>query len=289
MKRVIHRIQALGEKAAQIRTAVESAPAVASSIRDAVSVTAGQLQQLRADVQAGVSGLRVEDEDRLLAALREISDSTDVLGQAGFGLAGVDVELGLLRRVVVRLQKLEDVSLSRLRSLHGSSAGKFAVQALLNALIKAEEMADKVDLPDLTYRELIVDVGPAPTVRVCWRSDLVVVDAEPIAPASRPSTAAPASAPPVLPPPSSILGKGSFFEPRTPSAAPAHPAAETSVPAAVGVPPATPVSGYPLQTDAVAVPSQPTAGIAGTKEAGDWRRAALDRFKRMPDFSKPRH
>jgi hypothetical protein len=84
MKRVIHRIQALGDKAAQLKQVVEGAPAVASGIRDAVAVTASQLQQLRADVQAGVSGLRVEDEDRLLAALREVSASTGLFEQAGF-------------------------------------------------------------------------------------------------------------------------------------------------------------------------------------------------------------
>jgi hypothetical protein len=274
MKRVIHRIQALGDKAAQLKQVVEGAPAVASSIRDAVTVTAGQLQQLRADVQAGVSGLRVEDEDRLLAALREVSASTEVFEQAGFELSGVDVELGLLRRIIVRLDKFEEVSASRLRSIHASSAGQFTVQALLNALIKAEEMAAKVELPGLYYRQLIVDVGPAPTVRVCWRPDTVqdeTVIASPVA-------ASPGPKPPVLPAPSSILGKGSFFEPRHASSPHAE-AAPASVPPVVASPASTP----PASTVAAPVLSALAEG------PGDWKRGALDRFKKMPDLSKPRH
>jgi hypothetical protein len=288
MKKVIHRIQALGEKAAQLKHAVEGAPALAGTIRDAVAVTAGQLQQLRADVQAGVSGLRVEDEDRLLAALREISESTDLFEQAGFGLGGVDVELGLLRRIIVRLEKLEDVSLSRLRSIHADSAGRFAVQALLNALIKAEEMAAKVELPDLTYRELIVDVGPAPTVRVCWRPDTVVVDAEPL-PAK--TTAPPATVPPVLTATPSTFGKGSFFEPRpTAISSVAEPPVSSPVPAET-MTAATPAPVvYPASQPAPSRLASPApTGIVLTAAPGDWKRGALDRFKRMPDLSRSRH
>jgi hypothetical protein len=279
MKKVIHRIQALGEKAAQLKHVVEGAPAVATGIRDAVAVTAGQLQQLRADVQAGVSGLRVEDEDRLLAALREVGTSTELLEEAGYALGGVDVELGLLRRIVVRLEKLEEVGLARLRAIHASSAGRFTVQALLNALIKAEEMAAKVDLPDLTYRQLIVDVGPAPTVRVCWRPDAVVVE-EPVV--TRPAAAA-ATVPPVLSATSSLLGKSSFFQPRE---AP-HSESAPAVPAAAVVPPATPVPASTTLGPA-AVPGLSLTTVEARSAPGDWKRGALDRFKRMPDLSKSR-
>jgi hypothetical protein len=283
MKKVIHRIQALGDKAAQLKQVVEGAPAVASGIRDAVAVTASQLQQLRADVQAGVSGLRVEDEDRLLAALREVSASTGLFEQAGFVLSGVDVELGLLRRIIVRLDKTEEVSIARLRSLHASSAGQFTVQALLNALIKAEEMAAKVELPDLTYRQLIVDVGPAPTVRVCWRPDTLFVEPELVT--ARPASAPSAAMPPVLPVPTSILGKGSFFEPRP--AATASAAQTTSTGAATTeVAPVNPAT-VPLTATAPPAPAPVRAG--GAAGSGDWRRGVLDRFKKMPDLSKPRH
>jgi hypothetical protein len=282
MNRVIHRIQALGDKAAQLKQVVEGAPAVATGIRDAVAVTASQLQQLRADVQAGVSGLRVEDEDRLMAALREVSASTHMFEQAGFELSGVDVELGLLRRIVVRLDKFEEVNLSRLRSLHASSAGQFTMQALLNALIKAEEMAAKVELPNLTYRQLIVDVGPAPTVRVCWRPETELAEPELVA---AKSTAAPPTLPPVLPVPTSILGKGSFFEPRP--AATVAAVQTTSTGAAITE--AAPVSAAaaPLAATTPAAAAPVPAGEAAGR--GDWRRGVLDRFKKMPDLSKPRH
>jgi hypothetical protein len=289
MKRVIHRIQALGDKAAQLKHAVEGAPAVAAGIRDAVAVTAGQLRQLRADVQAGVSGLRVEDEDRLLEALREVSAGNDVFERAGFGVSGVDVELGLLRRIIVRLEKLEEVSLSQLRSIHASSTGRPTLQALLNALIKAEEMAAKVVLPDLTYRELIVDVGPAPTVRVCWRPDTVALDPAPAI--ARPASAATTTAPPLPTSSSSIFGRGSFFEPRPATSSPAaQPAASSLEPATVAA--ATmPGPAGPTQTASVPAgapaPVPVTTGV--TTKTGDWKRGALDRFKRMPDLSKTRH
>jgi hypothetical protein len=289
MKRVIHRIKALGDKATQLKTAVEGAPAVAAGIRDAVAVTASQLRQLRADVQTGVSGLRVEDEDRLIDALREVSAGTDVFEQAGFELSGVDVELGLLRRIVVRLERFEEVSVSRLRSIHAASAGQSTLQALLNALIKAEEMASKVELPDLTYRQLIVDVGPAPTVRVCWRPDTAVVDAEPAAP--KPVSAAPTTVPPVASGTPSVFGGDSFFEPRPASTAYTAQPAASSPGSATVVAATMPGPAGPTQTASVPAgapaPVPVTTGV--TTKTGDWKRGALDRFKKMPDLSKPRH
>ena len=147
------------------------------------------------------------------------------------------------------------------------------MQALLNALIKAEEMAAKVELPDLVYRELIVDVGPAPTVRVCWRP--LSVEAETV-------IASPVAVPPVAPPPvlsaqSEIFGKGSFFEPRQASGAPAD--AGPSAPSIVASPASTPTASPVVA---------PVLGAQG-KGSGDWKRGALDRFKRMPDLSKRGH
>ena len=50
MKKFIHKVQDLSQKAAHLKKVVEAAPAQAAHLRDTVLMTAGQLQQLRHDV-----------------------------------------------------------------------------------------------------------------------------------------------------------------------------------------------------------------------------------------------
>jgi len=133
----------------------------------------------------------------------------------------------------------------------------------LRALIKAEELADKINLTELTYRELIVDVGPTPAVRLCWRPEEEVPMASPMAAVSQPAPAAP----PVM----GSFGQGSFFE---------RPAV---------VKPA--VLDSAALAGAIAAPteaSRPPASPAAPARVSDWGREALDRFKKMPDLSRHR-
>lgn len=269
MKKFIQRVQDLSQKAAHLKQVVEAAPAQAAQLRDTVLTTAGQLQQMRHDVQSSVSGLRADNDDRLAQALREINDSADTFHEAGYELTGVDMELSPTQRLIVHLEKHESVSEAALRSLLAANSARQTIYALLNALSKAETISEKVNLSHLTYRELVVHIGPTPTVRLCWRAEF---DEEVIAP---PVAVAPSPAIPVAtPPPLSAFTQSSYFEQRTP--------VTTSQPVA-----SAPSTEPPSMTAPVAVPPA-TVTASETRGGGDWKSSALDRFKKMPDVSKYR-
>ena len=109
MKKIIHKVQELGQKAAQLKQAVQNVPAQAAGIREAVLATAGQLQQLRSEVTSSVVPLRADNEERLLQMLREIDGSAETLREAGFVLENVEMEMGLAQRMIVHLEKVNDV------------------------------------------------------------------------------------------------------------------------------------------------------------------------------------
>jgi hypothetical protein len=269
MKKIINKIQDLSQKAAQLKQAVESAPAKAAQLRESVLMTAGQLQQLRHDVQSSVSGLRADNEERLVQALREINDHAETFLEAGYELTGVDMELSPTQRLIVHLESRESVSEPTLRSLLSANSGRQTIYALLAALAKADGLAEKVQLSHLDYRKLVVHVGPTPSVRLCWRTEPIHEDAaEPVRPAPLAATVAPT--PPALP----TFSQSSYFEQR--STPPARP---------IPTPSATESSSTPTPT----VPAAPTSSPAPAPHpGGDWRRSALDRFKKMPDASKYR-
>lgn len=270
MKKFIQRVQDLSQKATQLKQVVEAAPAQASQLRDTVLMTAGQLQQMKRDVQSGVMGLKADNEGHLARALQEIHDHRATFEEAGYALSGVDMELSPTHRLIVHLDHVEDVTDSALRSLLSAHAGQPTVHALLDALMKADAISERMRFSDLTYRGIVVHVGPTPCVRLRWQTDDVEDTAAP-APAA-PTIASVAATP--NPPPLPAFGSSSFFEQR--SVATSRPVTEiTSSPA--------PVEPAPVEASSV-----PSPAAAEPPVGGAWKASALDRFKKMPDVSKYR-
>lgn len=279
-KKFLSRVQDLSQKAAQIRHVVEAAPAQAAQLRDTVLSTAGQLQQMRQEVQSSLTGLRADSGDRLAEALREIHEQSAVFEEAGYAVDGIDMELSPVQRVVVHFAKVASVPESAFRALLGAQAARPTTYSLLAALAKADAVAEKLRVPPLTCREVVVHVGPTPSVRLCWRAPVEEeTDTGPEAPpplAAPTSAGAQVSAPPPLP----SFASGGFFEAR-PATAPA-PAAPPPSPAAPAVAPTVAPALAPASTSGSGAEPRPAV------EGSDWKRSALERFKKMPDASKYR-
>lgn len=264
MKKFVRKIQGFGRKAQEVREMVTGAPPKLAALRETVLASAGELKNLRADVQAAVTTLRTDSEERLIDALREIDSSADVFGAAGYHLDDVEMELAIPQRLIVHLEKVDDMGTSTLRSLVSANASRPTTHAILSALVKAEEMADTVDLTNLGYHKLTVHVGTLPRVRLCWCAKLP--GSGPMSPnvATPGTTPAPAATEPA----GSVFGSSffspdSFFERTDRSTPPPPPSAQTSA------------------------PRDKLPEVADVPEAaGDWRRDALARFKKMPDLSK---
>jgi len=268
MNKITSKLQKLRQKADMLKRALDSAPEKAAQFRESVLMTAGQLQQMRADVQSSVTGLRADNGDRLTQALKEINDSAETFLQAGYELTGVDMDISPVQRLIVHLEKIENVSESTLRNLLASSSGRQTAYAILAALAKADVMTGKVNLSNLNFREVVVHVGPTPSIRICWRTDEIIEETdnsttmnEPVSNAARPT-----------PPPLPAFGQSSYFEPR----AAASSAVESVEPAESDTPP--PV------VSTTKTPSSSGRSLGGS----DWKQSALDRFKKMPDASKYR-
>lgn len=263
MKKFVTRVQEIGNKAAQIKAAIESVPPRVLEVREAVAGAASQFQQLRSEVQSNVTTLRADSEEKLIETLREIDGAAPTFREAGYELYDIEMELGLPQRLIVHLEKVEDVPHHRVRSLIASHEKFKTTHAILQALLKAEELAERVDLTNVSYHKLTVYVGPLPVVRLGWCANSVSeqpvlpTTTQPVAGSAQPASAFPSS---------SIFGSGSFFEKRSPAVSTTAPSAESAPLTSAHAP----VSAAP----------EPTAHE---------REDPLARFKKMPDLSKHRH
>src|SRR6185503_15483184 len=95
MKKFAEKMQNLSQKAAQVQQMIQQAPNRAAEFRDAMAAAAGQLRQVRAEVQNTVNSLRTEGDDHLVRALQEVDGSTEILRDAGYVVQEVEMELGI--------------------------------------------------------------------------------------------------------------------------------------------------------------------------------------------------
>jgi hypothetical protein len=263
MKQFITRAQQLGRKAAELRQAVHHLPAQAAQIREAVTMTGGELKQLRADVQTNIQALRADNEDRLLRSMREINDHAEVLAEAGYALFGMDLDLALNQRLAIHLDRVEEVPHSTLRSLLQRQSVE-TIRSILAGIIKAEETAANVELSQLPFRGLIIHIGVVPMIRMCWREpelDLTTDPGPERPPADQPSAPTPA---PIQAAPASM------FDLRPLPGASARPA---------------PADAPPLIPPVIAAHA-PAATPQASSSGSAWSHEALDRFKKMPGVSK---
>lgn len=275
MKQFISRVKNLSQKAAEIKAAIQQVPPKVAEIREAVAATTGQLQQLKSEIHHSVADLKADNESRLSEALQEINASAEVFVKAGFLLNGVDIEISPVQRMLVHLAKVEDVHTSVLRSLLSANQHRRTTHAILSSLLQANQMADTVELGDLVYDEVIVGVGPIPSVRLCWRGEEVEAApvVKPTQPISLPSSTAAAAAAP-----QSVFGQSSYFERRTPQPTP------------VAVPTTAPVVSASKVSPSVtrSVEESHEIGSPHTDLSAKEKEDPLARFKKMPDFSKYR-
>lgn len=267
MKQFISKVKDLSQKAAEIKAAMQQVPPKVAEFREVVTSTAGQLQQLKSEIQFSVADLKADQEDHLSEALQEIHNSADAFAKAGFVLDGVDLEISPVQRVLVHLLRTEEGHTSMLRSLVQANQHRRTTRAILSSLLQAKQMAETVEVGGLIYNEVIVGIGPIPSVRLCWRAEqpesTLSAPATPTTPVPPPL----AASAPVQAQPTSMFGSGSFFERReAPPTVTASPAAT----APVEVAPA-------ISEKAAANPETPIAAVATDP---------LARFKKMPDLAK---
>ncbi len=290
------KIQRLRRQAGQWRQAVEAAPAQAARLREKVVLTVGQLHQLRSELLTGITELRADSGEHLLKVLGEVRESTEVLGEAGFELAGVDLELGLNagQRLLLQLRAVDPAEPATIDRLARANAARPALRGVLAALQRAVEFAGTVDIPDLELSQLTVAVGPIPTIRIGWREVLEVEESDsnpatqpppvlspiPVEPAASipPEFVAPSVPPPAATPAGSARPSVGPAPEKTAAPAPLPPSASPiatvePIPAPAPMPTPTPTPTPALST------------LSSSKRLGsDWRTGALDRFKKMPDL-----
>ncbi len=269
MKEFKKRYENLRDKASHFKQIIDTAPARAAEMRQVITQAVGEFQSLKDDFQVGTGAFP--------EVMEQITNAQDVFQEAGYELDRVEMEVGLNARLVLFLDREREVNLESLQVLRAENEKRVAVRSVLDALIKGEKVAARVDIPGMTFRTLAVEIGMAPCVRIFWEADPAVSD---VIPPPLPQPATPVPEPPPKQQassekPGSMFGENSFFERRPATDAPPRPQEPAQATESQAVEPRTAHPPEPAATS-----SAPSSGTAA------WKSGALDRFKKMPDLTR---
>ncbi len=211
MSKVVSRMKDLGQKAMALKAALDKAPAAVEGIRQTISATTDQIQQLRTEVRDSVTERKDDTGADLREAIRGLKASAALIRKAGFEVTGVDVETGLTPRLRVHLRRAARTPSTTSQPLFDATPGDTLAKALLGALEQTEAWLLEPPLESLEQDELLVTLGPIPSIRACWKAKALASGPEERTPSPSPlqttffakrATPATSQAPlPVLEPP----------------------------------------------------------------------------------------
>lgn len=176
MKRIVRRVQSLNERAAELTAAAGQLPNRVAELRQAVTATSGELQNLKNGIQVNVADLQVDREDDLSEALAEVAGHAPVLAEAGFILDAMDVEISPVQRLIVQLVRYRDVDTLAIQAMIQKHQQQKSVRAILSAILKARAVVETIEIDGLDYHKLTIGIGPVPTIRLCWRDTATDAD-----------------------------------------------------------------------------------------------------------------
>lgn len=269
MKRVARGIRRINEHVATAGQVAQSAARQIEEIRHTVANTTGQLQSLRSELPQWANDLHAGSEGRIAEALAVVTQSDDLLDQAGFAIGGIDLEISPTQRVIVHLMMIREVAPAEIERL-ARSRPPGVQHALLSALAKAREMGQSFAPDGLPDHRVQIALGPTPTVRLVWRNEATESPA-PSQPLPMPGQSIPQAAPIGSSFTSSLhQSPGGFFGPSSTATS----SATMRLPESQA--PASPASRHPLADTGTGSTEQ--ADVQPPTEPVD----PLARFKVMP-------
>lgn len=255
MNRITRGIRKINQHVATAGQVAQDASRQLEEIRQTVSTTTGQLQNLRAELPQWTADLQAGSEARIAEAMQEVNDADALLDEAGFAIGGIDLEISPTQKIILHLMMTREVSPREIERMARAQAPGMK-KALLSALTKAREIGQTFAPAGLPDHRVQIVLGPTPTVRLVWRNE----STEFSSPAMPPPPPGQDRPPPAAPAASSFISSlnqapGGFFGSPSPSAAPS---VSFSLPPPL--PASTATSGAAGQgVPAQASPPEPTA------------------------------
>jgi hypothetical protein len=149
------------KKAAELAT--QSASDLAVGMRDQAAAKVGGLKDLMVGKIAEVKDAAVSSVKEMVA---DLNARLPALGEAGYALSGVSVELGIPPKVVATFTAQSEITEERIETVIEQHQDAKVTVALLRALYGAYKLQNGIQIAGMKPRGIELEIGVAPSVNV---------------------------------------------------------------------------------------------------------------------------
>ena len=115
-------------------------------------------------VYGKVSEIKDAGMDKIKSYMDEISNGLPVFEEAGFHLDGISIGLGIPPDISIAFSKTKEVSAETIKALIHQNADKKSLSLILNTLLTANTLQNKIRLNKLIFAGVSIQLGVPPKV-----------------------------------------------------------------------------------------------------------------------------
>jgi hypothetical protein len=106
--------------------------------------------------------------EALQSTVEELNTMLPRLPDVGYSVNRVEVEIGISPKIILTLAKVFDVEVTAFAAMLAANAEKKVFCTILGALQKANELQGKIQFRDRHFKELEIELGIPPAVRMVF-------------------------------------------------------------------------------------------------------------------------
>ena len=105
-------------------------------------------------------------KDRVRAVIDDFLAITPLIEQAGYKITNLDIELGLLPKLIPHFRKIGDIDEAQKQQILSQVGDKKLMKLLISALFKADSFQNSLNMKNYDFKGIEVEIAPLPAVRL---------------------------------------------------------------------------------------------------------------------------
>jgi len=105
-------------------------------------------------------------KDRVRAVIDDFLAITPLIEQAGYKITNLDIELGLLPKLIPHFRKIGDIDETQKQQILSQVGDKKLMKLLISALFKADSFQNSLNMKNYDFKGIEVEIAPLPAVRL---------------------------------------------------------------------------------------------------------------------------
>jgi len=117
------------------------------------------------------NNVKSSGKEKLRNTIQDLNDALPPIEEAGFILVRLDADIALLPRLFARFEQVREISDEERKNILTSTKNNRFLNFILQGLFKAVEVRNEVHLDNIDLREIELEIGLTPSVKLIFRRE----------------------------------------------------------------------------------------------------------------------